>query len=787
MQKNTVLINKAETPAGVCPFAHGAMAPATTDPHGCPVSSGAEAFDPFDSAYQADPAEVLRWSRDDEPVFFSPKLGYWVVTRYDDVKAVFRDNTVFSPANALEKITPSSSEAESILKKYNYGMARTLVNEDEPAHLERRRALMFSFAPEELLHHEPMVRRLTREYVNRFVNEGKADLVNEMLWEIPLTVALHFLGVPEEDMGTLREYSIAHTVNTWGRPTPEQQLKVADSVGKFWNYAGKVLEKMRDDPSGHGWMKYAIRRQKELPEVITDSYLHSMMMAGIVAAHETTAHATANALRLLLENRSTWDRICQDASLIPQAVEECLRHSGSIVAWRRVALEDTEVGGVKIPKGGKLLIANASANHDERYFEDPDSIDIFRDNASEHLSFGYGSHQCLGKNLARMEMCIFLEELTKRLPHMRLSDNQDFKYLPNIAFRGPENLFVEWDVSLNPEKTAPEILETSQAIKIGAPSKEAVFREVVIDQIRHEADNVIGITLKNQDGSDFPKWSPGAHIDLMVGEFTRKYSLCGYNDTPNTLDVAVLREENGRGGSRYIHDTLKQGDTLKIKGPKNNFRLDEKAERYILIAGGIGITPILTMADRLAGLGKDYCIHYAGSTRSSMAFLNRLEQDHAGRCELYPKSEDRRADLKTLVSAADATTRIYVCGPDRMIETLEELCEHLPEDVLHFEHFAAKTESYDTSQDKAFELVLANSGMVVTVEPGQTALNALKAAGVEVESDCEEGLCGNCEVEVLEGEIDHRDNVLARSEKSENKRMVTCCSRAKTHSVKVAL
>ncbi|WP_417764801.1 cytochrome P450/oxidoreductase [Shewanella chilikensis] len=787
MPKNTDHTNDIATPVGVCPFAHGAMSSIPKDPHGCPVSSEADAFDPFSPTYQADPADVLRWSREREPVFYSPKLGYWVVTRYEDVKAVFRDNTLFSPANALEKITPFSSEAEAVLKRYNYGMARTLVNEDEPAHLERRRALMFSFSPEELMHHEPMVRRLTREYVDRFVNKGKADLVNEMLWEIPLTVALHFLGVPEEDMGKLREYSIAHTVNTWGRPTPEQQLKVADSVGKFWNYAGKVLERMREDPSGHGWMKYAIRRQKELPDVITDSYLHSMMMAGIVAAHETTAHATANALRLLLEDINTWNRICQDPSLIPQAVEECLRHSGSIVAWRRVALEETEIGGVKIPKGGKLLIVNSSANHDQSYFEDADSIDIFRDNASEHLSFGYGSHQCLGKNLARMEMCIFLEELTRRLPHMRLSPNQEFKYLPNIAFRGPENLFVEWDVNLNPERTKPEILDTRQAVKIGAPAKDAIFREVVIDQIRHEAKGVVGLTLKNKDGGDFPRWSPGAHIDLLLGDFSRKYSLCGDNRRRDTLEIAVLKEEEGRGGSKYIHDNLKPGDQLRIKGPKNNFRLDESANRYILIAGGIGITPILTMADRLAEVGKDYCLHYAGSDRSSMALLGKVQQDHAGHFECYPKSEGKRANLQAIVSEADADTRIYVCGPDRMIEVLEELCESLPENVLHFEHFAAKHEAYDTSKDTAFDLVLANSGMVVSVQPGQTALNALRAAGVEVESDCEEGLCGNCEVEVLEGEIDHRDNVLARSEKAENKRMVTCCSRAKTQAIKIAL
>src|SRR3712207_3515908 len=154
-------------------------------------------------------------------------------------------------------MTPNSPEANAILARYGYAMNRTLVNEDEPVHMERRRALMNSFVPDELIRHEPMVRRLTREYVDRFIDKGEADLVDEMLWEIPLTVALHFLGVPEEDMAKLREYSIAHTVNTWGKPTREQQLAVAEAVGKFWQFAGGVLNKMRADPSGHGWMQYA--------------------------------------------------------------------------------------------------------------------------------------------------------------------------------------------------------------------------------------------------------------------------------------------------------------------------------------------------------------------------------------------------------------------------------------------------------------------------------------------------------------------------------------------------
>jgi cytochrome P450 len=230
--------------------------PVHTAPGGCPVSTQAEAFDPFAADYLANPAEALKWSREQEPVFFSPQLGYWVVSRYEDVKAVFRDNVTFSPSIALERVVPPSEEAMETLKRYNYRMNRTLVNEDEPAHMERRRALMEHFLPENLAAKEDMIRQLTREKVDAFVDAGRVDLVEAMLWEIPLTVALHFLGVPKEDMDALKEFSVAHTVNTWGKPSPEQQLKVADAVGRFWQYAGTVLEKMRREPDSGGGHRF---------------------------------------------------------------------------------------------------------------------------------------------------------------------------------------------------------------------------------------------------------------------------------------------------------------------------------------------------------------------------------------------------------------------------------------------------------------------------------------------------------------------------------------------------
>ncbi|MEM5474079.1 cytochrome P450/oxidoreductase [Hoeflea sp. AS60] len=768
----------AQAPAG-CPV-HAATG-------GCPVSAGAQAFDPFAAEYLANPAEALRWSRDQEPVFYSPQLGYWVVSRYEDVKAVFRDNITFSPSIALERVVPPSEEAMETLKQYNYQMNRTLVNEDEPAHMERRRVLMEHFLPANLAAKEDMIRQLTRKKVDAFVEAGRVDLVEAMLWEIPLTLALHFLGVPKEDMDALKEFSVAHTVNTWGKPSPEQQLKVADAVGRFWQYAGKVLDKMRKEPDGTGWMHHAIRMNQEMPEVVTDSYLHSMMMAIIVAGHETTALASTNALKLLLSNRLVWDRICKDPELIPNAVEECLRLEGSVVAWRRRATRDTEIAGVAIPAEAKLLIVSASANHDSRHFENGDFLDIYRDSAAEHLTFGYGSHQCMGKNFARLEMRIFIEELSRRLPHMRLAEDQAFTYLPNLAFRGPEKLIVEWDPALNPERTDPAITGRSVSFPIGAPSSKAISRSVRVADIEVAADGIKMLRLEDPDGLPLPPWSPGAHIDLVVGEFSRKYSLCGNPSDPD-YTIAVLREDGGRGGSRFIHDQLSVGMTVQLRGPKNYFRLEDEAERHILIAAGIGITPIIAMADRLKQLKRDYVVHYCGRSRQAMAFAERLLADHGDHIVLHVSDEDSRADLASIIAACgESGARIHACGPGRFLEALTGLCADLPEGMLRSEVFVSDASGAVQAGDVAFEIELEDSDLNLTVPAGQTLLEVVRAAGIDVPSDCEEGLCGSCEVRVLDGNVDHRDRVLSAAERAEGGRMMACCSRAAGQKLKLAL
>lgn len=767
-----------------CPF-HAAAT--QRSPTGCPVSGRAAEFDPFEGSYQLDPAEALRWARAEEPVFFSPKLGYWIVTRYDDVKAVFRDNILFSPSIALEKITPAPPEAAGILARYGYAMDRTMVNEDEPAHMERRRLLLESFAPEALAAHEPMIRALTRQYMDRFVDNGEADLVAEMFSEIPLTVALHFLGVEDDDIEQLRQFCVAHTINTWGRPTRAEQLKVSDEVGRFWQAANGILDKMMAKPDGHGWMYFSIRQHLAHPDIVPLSYLRSMMTAILAAAHETTSNATANAFRLLLSNRSAWDDICRNPSLIPNAVEECLRLAGSIVAWRRITTADTTVGGVAIPQGAKLLMVMASANHDERRFENPDQIDLYRDNAVDHLSFGYGAHQCMGKNIARMEMRIFLDEFTRRLPHLELVADQQFSFLPNTSFRGPESLWVRWDPAQNPERQRAAVLRADQPFKVGAPSRGGIARELRVADVRVEAPGVLGVVLESLDGRPLPAWSPGAHIDLIDGGFERKYSLCGDPADRSRFSIAILEEPQGRGGSRHFHRRLRAGAHVLVRGPKNHFRLDENAASYTLIAAGIGITPILAMADRLKALGKRYTLHYAGRSRTTMAFLDRLVRDHGAHLHLHPKDESGRMSLPQITRLAAEHRQIYACGPERLLGELEDLALRWPEKTLHVEHFASPASALDPEREHGFRLELRDSSLIVDVPADGTVLDALQAIGIDVGCDCREGLCGSCEVAVLDGEVDHRDKVLTASERAGGNRMMTCCSRARGERLVLAL
>lgn len=421
----------------------------TRTPTGEPVSTDAAKFSFFTGEFQENPGPSLEWARKGEPVFYNPDSDYWVVTRYEDVKSVFSQFNTYSAAITLAPVTPLSQAAGEQLQKYGFAPIQALVDADPPAHRLIRRLNAPVFMPENINLLEPFIRETTTAYIDRFIDKGHADLVADLLFDVPCLTALEFLGIPEEDVNTVRRLATSLTEFGWGRQSTEDQIRVADNMGQFWEMGGRVIAKLKELDNPPGWLGHVIMLQRDHPDVFTDAWLQTIVMGGTAAAHETTTNATANAVVTLLQNREQWDRICQDPSLIPAAIEECLRHSSSVVAWRRLAKEDTEVSGVTIPAGGKILTVIASAHYDTDVFDNPEVFDIDRENISSHIAFGSGSHTCLGNHLARLEMRVFLEEFTRRLPHMRL-DEQVLEYLPNTSFRGPEALHVSWDVAKNP-------------------------------------------------------------------------------------------------------------------------------------------------------------------------------------------------------------------------------------------------------------------------------------------------------------------------------------------------
>lgn len=302
-----------------------------------------------------------------------------------------------------------------------------------------------------------------------------------------------------------------------------------------------------------------------------------------------------------------------------------------------------------------------------------------------------------------------------------------------------------------------------------------VETDAVVARVRGAADDVVELTLAAADGSPLPPWTPGAHIDLLLGgDLVRQYSLCSSPADEAAYQVAVLKTPDSRGGSVAVHN-LTQGQPLRIRGPRNNFAL-VPARRYIFIAGGIGITPMLPMIEAAVATGADWTLHYGGRSRSSMAFLDQLAA-YGERVDLVPQDERGILDLASILGSPDADTLVYVCGPEPLLAACEAGCESWPSGALHLERFTPKAVERD-GDDASFELVLQRSGITVTVGPDQTVFEAIRAAGVSILGSCLEGVCGTCETGVLEGEIDHRDSVLDPDEQEAMDTMMVCVSRA---------
>jgi vanillate O-demethylase ferredoxin subunit len=329
-----------------------------------------------------------------------------------------------------------------------------------------------------------------------------------------------------------------------------------------------------------------------------------------------------------------------------------------------------------------------------------------------------------------------------------------------------------------------------QAYSGFSPYLRRTFRKSVKSQLALklvkktlEADDIYSFEFADPKGKMLPPFSAGSHIDVNTGDgLIRQYSLCNDPKDTHRYVIGILRHATSRGGSRAMHDDLKVGDVVHISAPKNHFAMDHSAKRSLLLAGGIGVTPILCMAERLSNVGADFSMHYCARSVKRAAFLHRIKQSaFAGRVSLHFSDgpAEQLLDIPAVLDHADPGTHLYVCGPsgfmDLVIATARE--KGWPDAQVHREYFSG--EAHSSELDVAFDVKLASTGRVIRIAREKTVAAALAECGIEIPTSCSEGVCGTCLTRVLEGEIEHHDRFLTAEERARNDQFTPCCSRAR--------
>ncbi|MGH7780988.1 MAG: cytochrome P450 [Candidatus Binataceae bacterium] len=409
----------------------------------CPVTGLGADFNPFVDPYLASPYPFWLRARSEEPVFYSPELDYWVVTRYADVKAIFADPKTFSASNVQNPIAPLSPKVVAILREGGFGAVPAMSNADPPTHTRIRKFTGQAFTPRRVAKLEIGIRAIVTKFLDQIAPRHGADLVRDMVYELPVLVLFIFLGMPTADVARVKSWAKNRLMLTWGHLSEAEQIHEARGLLEYWRYSRRHVEQLLKNPPDN-IVGDLIRARDGDDQVLSIDEIATVVYGLLIAGHETTTSLAGNAIVNLLEHRAAWDELCTKPELIPHAVEEILRYDTSVITWRRRAARAVEIGGVAIPENANLLLAIGSANRDESEFPRSAEFDIHRGNAKEHLAFGFGIHYCFGAPLARLELKVILEELTRRIPAMRLVADQGFTYSANISFRGPQRVLIEW-------------------------------------------------------------------------------------------------------------------------------------------------------------------------------------------------------------------------------------------------------------------------------------------------------------------------------------------------------
>ena len=706
----------------------------------------------YSDAVILDPHTVYTKLREMGPVVYMEQHDVYALPRYAEVASVLRQ-----PKRYI------NSRGVSLNDKVNQMLAGSTLNSDPPNHDHTRAVTSAPLLPGSLEIITPRIQAAAEGLIDTLVARGRFDAVSDFAQYLPVTIVAELVGLPEAGREKMLTWASA-TFNLFGPENNKRARAAFDDLRDLKAFLDEYGTPDKLKPGGWAQRIFKVGADRGIPYEACAQLMRDYINPSL----DTTISATGQAIRLFADNPAQWDLVRARPDLIPNAVEEVVRLASPIRAFTRYTAEDSEIAGVKIPQGKRVLVMFASANRDERKFADPDRFDVTRD-VHDHLGFGTGVHMCMGMHLARLEMVSLLQSLARRVKRIALDGE------PVVAMNNVIRAYASLPVVVEADTAASSMVTASSpaAASQGPLQARIVERQVV-------AQDIVSIELEGVDGQPLPSFDAGDHIDVRASSsLLRQYSLTGDPAVHGRYRLGILLDPKSRGGSAAIHADFQTGQVIEIGYPRNNFPLRLDAGHTVLFAGGIGITPILSMAYALATAGCSFELHYCGRSASRLAFIAELK--HLGdqvHVHLDDGPDHQRLDIDAVLASPAASRHLYVCGPNGFMDFVTSAAERAgwSTDTVHLERFGAEV----NTDGAPFTVVAARSQVSFEVLPGERIAEKLAAHGILVPMSCQSGVCGTCMVNVVEGMPDHRDSVQTDTEKASNRRITVCCSRSKT-------
>ena len=695
-----------------------------------------------------DPYPIYARLRELGPVVWLSQLQVYALPRYDEVASVLRQPQRFV-----------SSRGVSLNERTNRLLVGSTLNSDPPEHDATRAITSEPLLPGALEAIAPRIRRAADHLVAELVQRGRFDAVSDFAQYLPVTIVAELVGLPDQAREKMLTWASA-TFNLFG-PENERAKAAFDDLRDLKAFLDEYGTPDKLKPGGWAQRIFRVGAERGIPFETCAQLMRDYINPSL----DTTISSTGQAIKFFADAPDQWALVRERPGLIPNAVEEVVRLASPIRAFTRFVAEESQIAGVAIPQGARVMVMYASANRDERKFTDPDRFDVTRD-VHDHLGFGSGVHMCMGMHLARLEIVSLLQSLARRVKTIALAGE------PVVAMNNTIRAYA----------SLPVVVEADDAVR-DAAAEAAPERETLTVRItarRMAAQDIVALELESDDGTPLPSFEAGAHVDVRISsELLRQYSLSNDPAECGRYRLGVLLDPISRGGSAAVHAGFHVGQVLEIGRPRNHFPLRMDAAHTLLFAGGIGITPVLAMAHALRAAGRSFELHYCGRSASRLAFLDELERfGPQVQVHLDDGPAAQRLRIDAVLAEPSPDRHLYVCGPNGFMDFVTSAAQRLgwQDDTVHLERFGAEVDT----DGAPFTVVAARSQVTFEVQPGERIAEKLIAHGIDVRMSCQSGVCGTCVTRVIDGMPDHRDHVQTATEKAANRTITVCCSRSKT-------